>query len=206
MRPNSVSAPVAKTTPRPVPDATLVPAKTRLRAWIRGTFSSTALRLPPHRIRLPRQGRVARRQTRTPPAAGSRQRPRRPRRTGRRRPGTSSSAATSAGAPSRSTRARAGSSRISASAVRSARYSCTKPITAFSSTTAKTATATFRFVGSPWIRYATSVIVAGDLEQDREEVTELRQEPVERRAAAQLRQAVRPVLREPLPRLLRAQT
>ena len=135
MCPNSVSAPVAKTTARAVPEATLVPAKTRLRAWMRGTSSSigtdwrrTGSDSPVSAASFVASSAAAiRRQSAeiASPSASSTT-----------SPGTRSAASTSAGAPSRSTCARAGSSRLSASAVRSARYSWTNPMIALSRTTA----------------------------------------------------------------------
>ena len=128
-----------------------MPAKTRLRACTRGTSSSTGsdwrrngCDSPVSAASFVASSAVWIRRQSAEMASPSASRTT--------SPGTSASAATSTGAASRRTRARAGNSRLSASAVRSARYSCVKPMIALSRTTAKIASATFRLFEPPWTR------------------------------------------------------
>ena len=94
-------------------------------------------------------------------------------------PGTRSAAATIVTSPSRTTLALAGTSFCSASVAFSARYSWKKPMTPFSSTTARMAMVTLML---SWrldpvdSMAATKTSTAADLQHDREERRELVEE------------------------------
>ena len=135
MRPNSVLRPVANTTACPVPEATLVPMKTRFGMLMVARSSST------------RGSAVLRTASDSPVRAMlmvdiSYWRTRRasaliasPSSRTITSPGTRSAAATIVTSPSRTTLAFAGTSFCSASVAFSARYSWKKPMAAFSTTT-----------------------------------------------------------------------
>ena len=142
MRPNSVLRPVAKTTARPVPAATLVPMNTRLGMLIVASSSSmigsavlrTASDSP---VRAMLLVDISYWRTRRASALMLS-----PSSSTIMSPGTRSAAATIVTSPSRTTLALAGTSFCSASVAFSARYSWKKPMVALSSTTPMMATVT----------------------------------------------------------------
>jgi len=141
MLPSSVSMPVADTTARPVPVATLVPANTMLGISVRPSSAarSTASALRRTGIDSPVSVelfvRSSNSSTRRPSAEI-----RSPSERSTRSPGTNSSANRRCSEPSRMTRAWAGSNFLRASVARSALYSCQKENTALMTMTPITAT------------------------------------------------------------------
>ena len=142
MRPNSVLSPVANTTARPVPEATLVPMNTRFGMLMVASSSSmigsavlrTASDSPVRAMLL-----VESSYCRTRRASALMLSPSSSTMTS---PGTRSVAATMVTSPSRMTLAFDGTSFCSASVAFSARYSWKKPMVALSSTTARIAMVT----------------------------------------------------------------
>jgi hypothetical protein len=140
MRPISVSMPVAVTTPRPRPRVTRVPFQSRLRRSARvssgsdsasGAFSTaTDSPVSADSSACSPSPASSRRSAGTPSPASS----------STVSPGTSSLPGTVTAAPSRITRAVGTTSRRRAATARSARYSCTVPMIALSSTMTRMAT------------------------------------------------------------------
>jgi hypothetical protein len=136
MEPTSVCAPVATTRPRPRPDATMLPAKPMLRRSARGVSAgssgpssfSTGTDSPvstDSSMRRPRAStNSASAPTRIPDSSTNRS------------PGTNCSPSISRLLPPRRTRARVRTRPERACTSRSARYSFTNPMVAFSSSTA----------------------------------------------------------------------
>lgn len=142
IRPNSVSAPAANTTAFAAPATTSVPMNTQLRASSAGP-SATGWRVRPTASLSPVSAALftetscasTRRQSAGTASPASRTTT---------SPGTRSRAGSSSRSPPRSTRQVWGTIAWSDSAVRSAEYSWTKPMAAFSSTTQRIATASCR--------------------------------------------------------------
>ncbi len=145
MRPNSVCAPVAKTTALPAPATTVVPMNTTLRASSSVVCDPAASAVLRTGALSPVSGALF---TRSSCASTTRQSAdtASPASNTTTSPGTRSEAGHSKRSPSRRTRQVRGTRADNASAVRSAEYSMPKPIAAFNITTAMIANASSRLL------------------------------------------------------------